>query len=313
MKLQQLRYLCETARHDMNVSAAANALHTSQPGVSKQIRQLEDELGVQLFFRHGKRLTDVTEAGRGVLRIAERVLQEVDNIKRASEEFSRQERGQLTLATTHTQARYMLPPVIKQFRERYPGVHVILHQGNPTQVAEQILEGSADLALATEALDAYPDVVTLPCYRWNRCVVVPPRHPLLKESMLTLEAIARFPLITYDYSFTGRPEINRAFAARGLEPQIVLSALDSDVIKTYVALGLGVGILAGMAFDPVRDRGLRMLEAGHLFRASTTKFGIRRGTFLRGYVYDFLQMFAPHLTHQGVDAAMSGSGSTFDI
>ena len=305
MKLQQLRYVCEVAHRGLNVSAAAEALHTSQPGVSKQIKSLEDELGIEIFVRHGKRITEITEPGRQVIAIAERILTEAKNLKRAGAEFANEKRGTLTVAATHTQARYALPKPVAAFKKRYPDVQLVLHQGNPTQICEQVMKGEADFGIATEAISQYPDLVSLPCYQWNRCVVVPDGHPLLQVKPLTLEAIARFPIVTYDFSFTGRSVINKAFEKRGLTPNVVLTALDSDVIKTYVELGLGVGILAQMGFDAKRDRGLQAMDASHLFESSTTRLGIKRGAWLRGYAYDFIELFAPRLTRSMVQNAVS--------
>jgi LysR family cys regulon transcriptional activator len=306
MKLQQLRTVCEVARHRLNLSKAAAALHTSQPGLSRQILQLEAELGVQIFVRSGKRFTGLTEPGRQVLSIAQRILADTRNLKQLSDEFRREAVGSLTIATTHTQARYVLPPVIRRFMRRYPQVHLSLHQGSPTQIAEMTLSGQADLAIATEALALYEQLAMLPCYEWNRCVVVPPDHPLLRIKRLTLQAIAQYPLITYDFAFTGRTTMQKAFDAQGLSPQVVLTAIDADVIKTYVELGLGIGILAAMAFDPKRDGHLRAIDASHLFAPSVTRIGIPHNAYLRGYVYDFIELFAPHLTHEVVDAAMHG-------
>ncbi|MDR1462389.1 MAG: HTH-type transcriptional regulator CysB, partial [Azoarcus sp.] len=303
MNLQQLRYIHEVARHGLNVSDAAESLFTSQPGVSKQIRQLESELGVEIFVRHGKRLAAVTEPGRAVLDIASRILGEIDNLQQVGAEFSAEDAGRLSIATTHTQARYALPTVIRDFMRRYPQVRLELHQGNPKQVCEMVLDGSADLAIATESIADYEELVTLPCRQWNRCVVAAPRHPVLREQPLTLEAIARYPLITYDDAFTGRGQINKAFLGRGLKPRIVLTAIDSDVIKTYVAMDLGIGILARMAYDPAVDRSLGMIEAAHLFESSTTRIGLRRRAWLRGYVYAFIEGFAPHLARKMVEMA----------
>ncbi|MGH8710886.1 MAG: HTH-type transcriptional regulator CysB [Burkholderiales bacterium] len=314
MKLQQLRYLCEVVRQNLNVSEAAEKLHTSQPGISKQIRLLEEELGVQIFVRNGKRVVEMTQPGKVIHSIAQQILQESDNLKRVGEEFTNEATGSLTIATTHTQACYALPPTISKFTERYPKVKLSLHQGNPTQISQQVVSGEADIAIATEAIELFKDLVMLPCYQWNRCVITPPEHPLLKERLLTLENLAKYPIITYDFAFAGRSKINRAFAARGLTPNVVLTAIDSDVIKTYVELGLGVGILAKMAYDPERDKNLRAIEASHLFESSTTRIGIRRGVYLRGYVYDFIELFAPHLTRKVVETAMSGSkGSDYQL
>jgi len=309
MNLQQLRYVVEVARAGFNVSDAAEALFTSQPGVSKQLKLLEEELGVDIFVRHGKRLTGITEPGRQVLAIAERVLRDIDNLKQVGAEFAREASGRLGIATTHTQARYALPPVIRKFVERYPGVQLSLHQGNPSQCCEYVLSGEADIAVATEAISEFGDLVMLPCYQWNRVVIAPPGHPILAEKPLTLEAIARHPVITYDFAFTGRSQINKAFLSRGLRPNVTLTAIDSDVIKTYVALGLGIGIIAGMAFNPAEDRNLGMADASHLFESSTTRIGVRRNAYLRGYTYAFIELFAPHLTRKVVDAALAGHGS----
>lgn len=305
MKLQQLRYLLEVYRQGLNISAAAETLFTSQPGVSKQIRLLEDELGVEVFVRSGKRVTGVTPPGRIILEIAERILRDAENMKQAGQEFSNEAVGRLSIATTHTQARYALPEVLKAFIRRYPQVQLSLHQGNPTQVAEMVINGEADIAIATESIDMYKELVTLPCRQWNRSVITPPGHPLLAQQPLSLNAIAKYPLITYDFAFAGRSKINKAFEARGLTPNIVLTALDSDVIKTYVELGLGVGIVARMAFDPGRDIHLREMDASHLFDFSTTKIGLRRGGYLRAYEYDFIELFAPHLPRHSVEAAIN--------
>lgn len=313
MKIQQLRYLCEVARRGLNVSDAAEKLHTSQPGISKQIRLLEEELGVEVFVRNGKRITAITEPGRAILTIAERILQEARNLKRVGEEFTQETAGRFTIATTHTQARYALPPVIERFVKRYPKVRLTLIQGNPTQIAGHVIAGEADIAIATEALESFDELVSLPCYQWNRCVVAPPNHPLLKEKALTLETIARYPIITYDFAFAGRSKVNKAFEQRGLSPNVVLTAIDADVIKTYVELGLGVGILAEMAFDPKRDKGLRAMNASHLFESSTTRIGLRRGDYLRAYVYDFIELFAPQLSRRVVQAAMGGRGSDYEL
>ena len=304
MKLQQLRYLREVERQGLNLSTAADKLHTSQPGISKQIKLLEDELGVEIFVRNGKRVTEITPPGKAILAIAQRILQEADNLKQAAQDFSNQDSGSLTIATTHTQARYVLPAVIQRFTQRYPKVKLGLMQGNPVQISQFALSGQADFCIATEAIATFDDLVMLPCYGWNRCVVAPPDHPILKQKTLTLEAIAAYPVITYDFAFTGRSQINHAFETKGLKPNVVLTAIDSDVIKTYVALGLGIGILAKMAFDPARDSNLRALDASHLFESSTTRIGIPRNAYLRRYIYDFIEMFAPHLTRKTVDDAL---------
>jgi LysR family transcriptional regulator, cys regulon transcriptional activator len=313
MNLQQLRYIHEVARRGLNVSEAADALFTSQPGVSKQIRQFEAELGVEIFVRHGKRLVDVTEPGKQVLAIAERMLRDADNLRQVGAEFTNEVAGRLSIATTHTQARYALPGIMRDFMQRFPQVKLELHQGNPRQVCDMVLSGEADLAIATEAISEYDELVMLPCYQWNRCIVATPRHPILKEHPLTLEAIARYPIITYDDAFTGRSLINKAFLGRGLRPKVVLTALDSDVIKTYVAMDLGIGIVARMAFDAAADRGLGMADASHLFESSTTRIGLRRNAYLRGYVYAFVELFAPHLTRRMVDIALAGGGEDYGM
>ena len=304
MNLQQLRYVQEIVRHGLKISDAAQALYTSQPGVSKQIKLLEEELGMEIFVRNGKRISAITEPGKIILEIAQRMLQDANNLKQVGQEFRAHDSGTLTIATTHTQARYALPPVVKQFIKRYPKVKLNLHQGSPTQIAQQVLSGEADIAIATESLALYDELVTLPCYEWHHCVIVPPKHPLLAEKKLTLEKIAQYPIITYDFAFSGRGKINAAFEARHLSPNIVLTAIDADVIKTYVELGLGVGILAQMAFIPERDKHLRMIDAGNLFPPSTTRIAIRRNEYLRGYAYHFIELFAPQLTREVVTDAL---------
>lgn len=307
MNLQQLRYLNEIVRCNLNISEAANALYTSQPGVSKQVRLLEEELGVDIFVRNGKRIVALTDPGHSVVEIAQRVLRETENLKRVGQEFQQQDNGTLTIATTHTQARYALPPVVTAFLRAYPGVRLGLHQGNPTQIAEQVLSGEADIGIATESLALYDELVTLPCYEWHHCVVTPPNHPLLKEKRLTLKKLAQYPLITYDFAFAGRNKINQAFSEAGITPNIALTAIDADVIKTYVELGLGVGIVAQMAFVPERDRQLRMLDAGHLFQPNVTRIAMRQNQYLRGFGYHFIELFAPHLTHEVVARALHQS------
>jgi LysR family cys regulon transcriptional activator len=282
-------------------------LFTSQPGISKQIRQLEDELGLRVFVRQGKRLAALTPAGETVVATARRALREISNMKRVADEFRAEDVGTLAIATTHTQARYVLPKVLTAFAAKFPKVRLVLHQGNPIQVAEQTQAGEADLGIATKSLADYPDLVTLPCYRWNRCVLVRKGHPLTKVKPLTLEALAQHPIVTYDFAFTGRSAINAAFAAKGLEPNVVLTALDSDVIKTYVELGMGAGIVAQMAYDPQKDQAFDMLDASHLFASSTTRLALRRGVFLRGYAYQFITLFAPQYVRAAVDAALGGN------
>ncbi|GAB2794138.1 HTH-type transcriptional regulator CysB [Halomonas shantousis] len=305
MKLQQLRYIWEVTRHNLNVSATAQSLFTSQPGISKQIRLLEDELGVEIFARSGKHLTRVTPAGEAIIELAGKVLSTVDNIKHVAQEHSDERRGSLSIATTHTQARYALPPVIREFRQKYPDVALHMQQGTPKQIAQMVSEGQADFAICTESLELFNDLILLPCYRWNRCVLVPKDHPLAQLGELTLERLAEYPLVTYLFGFTGRSQLDDAFRAGELTPNVVLTAADADVIKTYVRLGLGVGIVAHMAIDPQTDDDLAVLDASHLFASSTTKIGIRRGTFMRGYMFDFVQRFAPHLDRDTVEAALA--------
>lgn len=313
MKLQQLRYLQEVCRSGLNLSEAALRLHTSQPGISKQIRLLEDELGVEILVRNGKRVVDVTEPGRVVVDIVSRILRETENLKQVGREFGTQGVGALTIATTHTQARYALPAVIQRFAQRYPRVRLSIRQGSPQQIAALMMDGEADIAIITEAYEQYEDLITLPCYQWNRCVITPAHHALVKREPLTLEDIARYPLVTYDFAFSGHSPIKRAFDARGLKPEVALTAVDADVIKTYVQLGLGVGILARMAVDPAHDKGLRVLDAAHLFEASTTRIGLRRNVYLRGYAFDFIELFAPQLTRRIVEATLRGEGSDYEL
>ncbi len=313
MNLQQLRYLCAVVDNGMNVSVAAEALYTSQPGISKQIRQLEEELGVPIFVRQGKRMAALTSGGEVIVATARRALQELGNLKRVGAEFKDEDTGTLSIATTHTQARYVLPPVLLRFSERYPKVRLLLQQGNPLQVAQQTVRSEADVGIATEALADFTELVTLPCYTWNRCVLVPKGHPLTKAGTLTLEELARYPIVTYDFSFTGRSAINAAFAAKRISPNVVLTALDADVIKTYVGSGFGVGIVAQMAWDAARDVQFERIEAAHLFADSTTRLALRRGVYLRGYVYDFITLFAPQFGRAAVDAALRGEAEDYEL
>ena len=308
MKLQQLRYLVEVARQGLNVSEAAEALHTSQPGVSKQVRLLEGELGITVFERSGKRLTGITEPGKAVLEISQRILREADNLRRVGQEYAGEDTGSLNIATTHTQARYALPAVVSRFLERWPKVRLTLHQGSPTQIAEWTLSGEADLAIATEALDQYPALITLPCHQWGHAVIAPAGHPILREKGLSLSALAKWPLVTYDPAFSGRSRINRAFERAGLSPNVVLAAIDADVIKTYVGLGLGVGLVASMAFDPEHDRGLALLQAEDLFPLNTTRLAVRKGAWLRSYTYAFIEKVSPDLSEAVVKEAIRQHG-----
>ncbi len=307
MKLQQLRYISEVFRHDLNVSATAESLFTSQPGISKQIKLLEDELGVKIFVRNGKHLTHLTPAGEAIIEQAREILQRVDGITQAADEYRDEKRGSLSVATTHTQARYALPSVIKTFIKQYPEVSLHMHQGSPLQIAELAADGDVDFAIATEGLEHFSDLLMMPCYRWNRSIVVPKDHELTRTKMLTLEAVAAHPIVTYVFGFTGRSKLDEAFRRARLEPRVVLTATDADVIKTYVRLGLGVGIIADMAYSPSEDADLVALDASHLFAPSTTMIGTRRATFLRGFMYDFIQLFAPHLTKDLVNLALTTS------
>ena len=304
MKLQQLRYIWEVARHDLNVSATAHSLFTSQPGVSKQIRLLEDELGVEIFARSGKHLTHVTPVGETIIAVAGEILRQSENIKQIAEEYSNEQHGELAIATTHTQARYVLPRVIRRFREAYPGVSLQMNQGSPSQLAELANEGDVDFVIATEGLHLFKDLVMMPCYRWYRDIVVPIDHPLAGKEKLTLADVAAEPIVTYVFGFTGRSMLDRAFTSEGLTPNVVFTATDTDVIKTYVRQGVGIGIIASMAFDPVVDGDLAAVDASHLFAPSVTHIGFRRGTFLRKFMYDFVAWFAPHLNKQRVDEAV---------
>jgi len=306
MNFQQLRSIREAARRNYNLTEVANALYTSQPGVSRQIRELEDELGVVIFERNGKRLTGLTEPGKGILKIVERLLVEAENLQQASLEYAGQSSGTLTIAATHTQARYALPKVVQTFRAAFPDVRIALQQSSPEHIAEWVLSGKADIGIATEGLSQFPDLVSFPCYRWSHLIVVPDNHPLLAQSTIELEHLAQFPLITYDVGFTGRGHLDAAFERAGLRPDIVLTAMDSDVIKQYVAMGLGVGIVASMAFDHGRDKGLRAVEASHLFAANTTRLAVRRGAYLRAYAQEFIQQFAPELSRREIERVLAG-------
>lgn len=305
MKLQQLRYIVEVVNHNLNVSSTAEGLYTSQPGISKQVRLLEEELGIQIFTRSGKHLSQVTLAGQQIIRIAREVLEKVDAIKSVAGEYTLPDQGSLYLATTHTQARYVLPEVIRGFIQRYPRVSLHMHQGSPVQIAEAVCRGNADFAIATEALHLYDDLLMLPCYHWNRSVVMRPDHPLAGKKLITIEELANYPLVTYTFGFTGRSSLDAAFNQAGLTPQIVFTATDADVIKTYVRLGLGLGVIAHMAVDPQTDADLVCIDAKNIFHHSTTQIGFRRSSFLRGYMYDFIERFAGHLTRSVVDQALA--------
>lgn len=303
MKLQQLRYALEVYRHNLNVSEAADALFTSQPGISKQIRLLEEELGIQIFIRSGKRVVSVSQPGKAVLDIAERILRDVQNIKNIGSEFTDHDSGALTIATTHTQARYALPHIVAGFVKRYPKVNLTIKQGSPSAIAQMVSNGEADIAIITEKLDDHPELRKLNCYDWNHAVIVPKNHPLLDcRNPLSIEDLAGFPLITYEFAFHSGSSITRAFAKAKLEqPEVALAAADTDVLKTYVKLGLGAGLMAKMAYDPQADQDLELIDVAHLFEPSPTWIAVRSDTYLRGYTYDFIEMFAPHLNRETVD------------
>lgn len=296
MNFQQLKSVREAVRCGFNLTDAANALFTSQPGVSRQIRELEDELGIEIFIRQGKRLTGLTPPGQALLPVVEEVLLQADNLRRVGADFSDEVSGTLTVAATHSQARYALPHAVRDFRRLFPKVALHLHQGSPKQIAEMLLHGEADIGIATEALANYPELLALPCYRWTHSVVLPAGHALLQsDAPITLEALARHPIITYEQGYTGRSHIDEAFAQAALHPDVVLTAMDADVIKTYVELGMGVGIVASIAMEDDRNPSLRALDAGHLFAVNQTRLAVRRGAWLRGFAYTFIETFAPTL------------------
>ena len=308
MKLHQLRYLAAIAQSGLNITAAAQKLHTSQPGVSKQIKLLEDELGFQIFVREGRNLTRITPAGQQVIERALRILQEAQSIRDLSTELRDEGRGSLSIGTTHTQARYVLPSVIREFRARYPQVRLNLHQGTSEQIAEMVASDRIDCAIATGSEQLFGDLTLLPCYRWHRSVIVPRNHPLAEGERLTFKALAAYPLITYTFSFTGPSSLHEAFARAGMVPNVAITARDADVIETYVRLGLGVGIVAHMAVDE-NDPDLKVIDASHLFAAHTTWIGFRRGTLLRKYMYEFAQLLAPHLDRRLIERAHRAGGA----
>lgn len=305
MNLQRLEVFDAIIRSDFSVSRAAQALRQSQPGLSKHLQILEQELGFALFTRRGRRLVGLTEPGREVHRIARRMLRDQEALLNVGRDIGRAEEGFLTVATTHTQARYALPEVVVEFRRRYPKVNLALHQGSPSQVIEELRSGRADIGLATEGIKDEAELVALPYYDWNRAILAPLGHPLLENEALTLEELATHPIVTYAFAFTGRSQINSAFAARGLHPDVVLSAIDADIIKTYVRLGFGVGIVAKMAYDASTDADLGMIDASHLFPTATTMVGLLRGSYLKGYCLAFIELLAPHLGRERVEAALS--------
>jgi LysR family cys regulon transcriptional activator len=313
MNLHQFRFVREAVRQNFNLTEAAKALYTSQPGVSKAIIELEEELGIDIFSRHGKRIRGLTEPGKQVLKSVETILQELEGLKRIGKEFAAQDAGSFTIATTHTQARYSLPTVIQAFAQKFPKVRLSLLQGNPKQVAEMVLNGQADLAIATESIAEIDGLITLPCFQWEHMVVVPAEHPLLKSKSITLEEIAQYPLITYDAAFAGRNRIDQAFTRRALKPDVLLEAIDADVIKTYVELGMGVGIIAGLAFDPVRDVNLRAIPVGHLFGTNISRIALKQGAYLRSYVFTFIEIMAPSLVRKMVEQALAGEKENYEL
>lgn len=321
MNLHQFRFVQEAARRNLNLTEAAKALHTSQPGVSKAIIELEEELGIDIFARHGKRLKRITEPGQHVLKSIELILREVNNLKRIGEQYSSQDSGTLSIATTHTQARYVLPEKVAKLRATYPKVNVSLHQGAPDQVARMLIEDVAEIGIATESLSGYSELVTLPCYEWQHVLVLPYDHPLAQKDRVTLEDVAAEPLITYHPSFTGRTKIDQAFEARKLEPRISLEAIDSDVIKTYVRLGLGIGIAAEMAVtDVVEDMeknasrgGLVVRPAGYLFGQNVTRVAFKRSAYLRNFVYTFAELLSSRLHRNLIAKAMDGQLDDFEM
>jgi len=313
MNLHQFRFVREAVRQNFNLTDAAKALFTSQPGVSKAIIELEEELGIDIFSRHGKRIRGLTEPGRQVLKSVELILQEVECLKRIGKEFAAQDSGSLTIATTHTQARYSLPAVVQQFSQKFPKVRLSLLQGNPKQVAEMVTNNLADVAIATEAIAEVDGLVSLPCFQWEHMVITPTDHPLLKLKSITLEDIAAYPLITYDAAFAGRNKIDQAFARRALKPDVVLEAIDADVIKTYVELGMGIGIIAGLAYNPTRDVNLKAIPAGHLFGMNLSRVALKEGAYLRSYVFTFIELLAPSLTRKMVENALSGGHDSYEL
>jgi LysR family cys regulon transcriptional activator len=310
VNFQQLRIIRETVRRNYNLTEVAGALYTSQSGVSKHIKDLEDELGVELFVRRGKRLLGLTEPGKELAEIVERMLLDAKNIKRLAEQFSNTDKGELTVATTHTQARYALPPVVSEFKKAFPGVLLRLHQASPKETATMLLDGTADIGIATESLEDSPDLVSFPFYSWHHAVIVPAGHPLEGAKNLTLEALTEWPIVTYHEGFTGRTKIDQAFARAKLVPDIVMSALDADVIKAYVEIGLGVGIVASMSFNPKRDTQLRLLDSEHLFERNTSRIAVRRGRYLRGFAFRFIELCSPELTEAVVRASLSPTAET---
>ena len=313
MNLHQFRFVREAVRQNFNLTEAAKTLFTSQPGVSKAILELEDELGVDIFRRHGKRIRSLTEPGKRILTSIERILVEVETLKRVGKDFAAQDQGNFVIATTHTQARYALPKVLTEFTKRFPKVRVSIQQGNPQQMAEMLIHDRADIAIATEGIAGIEGLIALPGYQWQHVIAVQPEHPLLSKKTLSLEDLAQYPIITYDKAFAGRTKIDKAFASKNLQPDVVLEAIDADVIKTYVETGMGIGIVAGVAYDAERDRNLRVIPAGHLFGNNVTKVAIKQNAYLRSFVYTFIELFSPTLTRKLVEQSMAGENVDYQI
>ncbi len=313
MNLHQFRFVQEAARRNLNLTEAAKALHTSQPGVSKAIIELEEELGIDIFARHGKRLKRITEPGQHVLKSVEIIMREVGNLRRIGEQFSAQDSGTLSIATTHTQARYVLPMPVARLREAYPKVNISLHQATPQEVARMVIDEVAEIGMATESLADYPELVTLPCYEWQHVLVIPHDHPLAQKERIGLDDLAHESLITYHPSFTGRGKIDQAFSARKLQPRVVLEAIDSDVIKTYVRLGLGIGIVAEMAMRDDRADDLAVRPVGHLFGQSVARVAFKRGAYLRNFVYKFAELLSDRLSRDLIARAMTGHVNDYEL
>lgn len=313
MNLHQFRFVREAVRQNFNLTEAAKVLFTSQPGVSKAILELEDELGVDIFRRHGKRIRNLTEPGKRILTSIERILMEVETLKRVGKDFAAQDQGNFVIATTHTQARYALPRVLTEFTKLFPKVRVSIQQGSPQQIADMLIHDRADIAIATEGIAGIEGLLSLPGYQWQHVVAVQPDHPLLAKKNISLEDLAEYPIITYDQAFAGRSKIDKAFLSKNLHPDVVLEAIDADVIKTYVETGMGIGIVAGVAYDPERDRNLRVIPAGHLFGNNVTKLAVKQNAYLRSFVYTFIELFSPTLTRKLVDQAMSGETIDYQI
>jgi LysR family transcriptional regulator, cys regulon transcriptional activator len=307
VNFQQLRIIRETVRQDFNLTEVANVLYTSQPGVSKHIKDLEDELGIEIFVRRGKRLLGLTEPGKELVDVVQRILLDAHNLRRIADQFASRETGHFVVATTHTQARYALPRIIKWFKADYPKVHLTLLQGSPREIAELVVTGQADVGIATEALNKSPELASFAFYSWHHAIIVPKGHPLLSIERITLDILADYPIITYHEGFTGRAHVDRAFAEAGVVPDIVLSAIDADVIKTYVALDLGVGIVASVAYDAEQDRNLVMIPVPDLFPANITRLAVRKGAYLRSYAHAFIEKICPDLGEEAIKAAIKGN------